>query len=271
MRFVDRKNGAVVYWSYRSTNSPRRPSGSGPATTLFPDVPAQNTMLRPLSKDTLTEQATDTLRRFIISEGMVAGDQLPSERELSASLSVSRNIVREALSVLVAQGLIEKKAGRGIFVRDFDPRAVAQQVAVKVDYGGPDLADLSEARAAVELGSVRLMARRITDEQVAQLEGINASLAENLQMGRSAIGDDIEFHKVLLQATHNSVLVELIPLLVEHFRLTVLHKPGAIRHNAQRIVSEHQRIIDALRERDPVALRAALLDHPLSVQDPSTV
>jgi GntR family transcriptional regulator, transcriptional repressor for pyruvate dehydrogenase complex len=226
-------------------------------------------MLKPLSRDTLTQQATDTLRRFILTEELKAGDQLPSERDLSESLSVSRNIVREALSVLVAQGLIEKKAGRGIFVREYDPGAVAQQVAVSVDYEGSNLADLSEARATVELGAAHLMAERITDTQIAQLETINRTLADNLRKGRSTVKDDIEFHKVLLQSTHNSVLIDLIPLLVEHFRVTVLHQPTAIRRNPERVVAEHGRIIDALRTRDGAAVRATLAAHPLSVQPQS--
>lgn len=222
-------------------------------------------MLKPLSRDTLTQQVTEALRRFILSEEMAAGDKLPSERDLSESLSVSRNIVREALSVLVADGLIEKKVGRGIFVCPYDATLLAQQVAISVDYAGTDLADLSEARAAVELGSARLMAERITAAQLAQLEEANRALAENLQRGRTTIKDDIEFHKILLQSTHNTVLIELIPLLIEHFRLTVLHQPKVILHNAERVVAEHQAIIDALHKRDPAAVRAALLAHPLTL------
>ncbi len=222
-------------------------------------------MLKPLSRDTLTKQATDTLRRFILTEELKVGDQLPSERDLSESLSVSRNIVREALSVLVADGLIEKKAGRGIFVREHDISQLAQQIPISVDYGGPDLSALTEARATVELGAARLMAERVTDAQIQALIAINKNLAANLKSGRSSVRDDIEFHKVLFEATHNSVLIDLIPLLVEHFRVTVFHQPSAIRRNSQRIVDEHQRIIDALRARDNTALRDALLAHPLSV------
>lgn len=134
------------------------------------------------------------------------------------------------------------------------------------DYDGPNLADLSEARATVELGAAHLMAERITDAQIALLEAINGTLADNLRKGRSTVKDDVEFHKVLLQATHNSVLIDLIPLLVEHFRVTVLHQPTAIRRNPERVVAEHQRIIDALRTRDGAAVRAALAAHPLSLQ-----
>jgi DNA-binding FadR family transcriptional regulator len=218
-------------------------------------------MLEPLSRDTLTKQATETLRRFILTEELKAGEQLPSERELSESLSVSRNIVREALSVLVAEGLIVKQPGRGIFVTEFDRDAVAPQIAVSVDYNGRSPAALSEARAAVELGAITLIAKRISDAELDRLDTINQSFEENLRHRRSTIRDDIEFHKLLLQSTRNPVLVELIPLLVEYFRLAVMYRPSAIFHNPERVISEHRQIIGALRARDPIAARQALIDH----------
>jgi GntR family transcriptional repressor for pyruvate dehydrogenase complex len=218
-------------------------------------------MLEPLSRDTLTKQATETLRRFILTEDLKPGDQLPSERELSESLSVSRNIVREALSVLVAEGLIVKQPGRGIFLTDFDREQVAPQIAVSVDYNGRSLAALSEARAAVELGAIALIMKRITGEELRRLDAINRSLEENIHQHHSTIKDDVEFHKLLLHSTRNPVLVELIPLLVEHFRLAVLYQPSAIFHNPERVVAEHRRIIEALQARDVAAARQALIDH----------
>lgn len=218
-------------------------------------------ILEPLSRDTLTKQATDTLRRFILAEDLKPGDQLPSERELSENLSVSRNIVREALSVLVAEGLIVKQPGRGIFITSFDRERVAPQIAVSVDYNGRSPADLSEARAAVELGAIALIARRISDDDLDRLEAINRSLEENLRQRRSTIKDDIEFHKLLIQSTRNTVLIELIPLLVEHFRLAVMYQPSALLHNPERVIAEHRRIIEALRARDAAAARRALIDH----------
>lgn len=218
-------------------------------------------MLEPLSRDTLTRQATDTLRRFILSEDLPAGAQLPSERELSESLSVSRNIVREALSVLVAEGLIVKRPGRGIFVTDFDRDAVAPQVAVTVDYNGRSPQALSEARAAIEIGAASLIVGKITADQLTRLEQINRTLDENRQARRSTIKEDIEFHKILLESTQNPVLIGMIPLLIEHFRLAVLYQPSVIFHNPERIVAEHDRIIAALRARDAAGLREAIVAH----------
>lgn len=218
-------------------------------------------MLEPLSRDTLTKLATDTLRRFILTEELSTGDQLPSERELSEGLSVSRNIVREALSVLVAEGLIVKYPGRGIFIAAFDRDKVAPQVTVSVDYNGRSPAALSEARASLELGAIGLITRRITAAQLDELEAINRSFEENLRQHRSTVKDDITFHKLLIESTQNPVLIGMIPLLIEHFRLSVLHRPAAIFHNPERIVGEHRRIIQALRERDPAAARLALIEH----------
>ncbi len=218
-------------------------------------------MLEPLSRDTLTRQATDTLRRFILTEGLAAGAQLPSERELSESLSVSRNIVREALSVLVAEGLIVKQPGRGIFVTDFDRESIAPQIAVSVDYNGRSPVALSEARAAIELGAAGLIVRRISAEQIAELEALNHTIGELMRQRRSMIKEDIAFHKILLQATQNQVLIGMIPLLIEHFRLAVLDQPSAIINNPERIIAEHQRIIEALHKRDLQQLRHALAAH----------
>jgi GntR family transcriptional repressor for pyruvate dehydrogenase complex len=220
-----------------------------------------SSVLRPLARDTLTKQAADTLRRFILTEGLRAGDALPSERELSEILSVSRNIVREALTGLVAEGLILKKPGSGIFVREFDPTSIAPQIAVNFDYDVRQRADLSEARAAVELGAVELMVSRITAAQLAELESINQQISAKLDQKRSSIRQDIDFHTVLFQATHNQVLIDLVPLLVEYFRLAVAHSPSAILRNPRRIVTEHARIIAGLRSRDVAATRHALLEH----------
>lgn len=218
-------------------------------------------MLRPLARDTLTKQATETLRQFILTEEYQPGAAFPSERELSESLAVSRNIVREALSVLVAEGLIVKQPGRGIFIANFDRSTLLRQTAGSVDYNGYSLLALSEARAAVELGVIGLICTRIGEDQLLELERINCALEENLRNRRSTIKHDIEFHSVLLESTQNPVLIDLIPLLVEHFRLTISHKPSVILHNPERVVTEHQRIITALRARDQAAAHEALVDH----------
>ena len=130
-----------------------------------------------------------------------------------------------------------------------------------MDYNGRSPAALSEARAALELGAITLIAKRITNTELDQLDAINRSFEENQRQRRSTIKDDVEFHKLLITSTRNAVLIELMPLLIEYFRLAVLYRPSAIFHNPERVIYEHRKIIEALRARDAVAARQALINH----------
>ena len=176
-------------------------------------------MLKALPRATLTNQAIDTLRRFVLTEGLQTGEQLPSERELSEVLSVSRNIVREALSVLVSEGIIVKHPGRGIFVAEFDRSMLKGQVAVTVHSSSHELESIREARAAIEIGAVDLMVHNATDSHIQQLQDVNEALADSIRRNRSGVKEDIAFHTTLLESTQNSMLIELTPLLVDYFRL----------------------------------------------------
>ena len=218
-------------------------------------------MLKALPRATLTKQAADTLRRFVFNESLQAGEQLPSERELSEVLSVSRNIVREALSILVSEGIIVKRPGRGIFVADFDRTLVNAQVAVTVDSSGHDLEAIREARAAIEIGAVDLMILNATASHIQQLIEINLALADSIRRNRSGVMEDVAFHTALLESTQNSMLIELTPLLVDYFRLNIFHNPSFILRNSERIIAEHQCIIEALQKRSSSETRRALINH----------
>ncbi|PAQ16607.1 GntR family transcriptional regulator [Bacillaceae bacterium SAOS 7] len=65
------------------------------------------------------EKVVEQIRHIILEDGLLPGDKLPSERELSERLSVARSSVREALRALELLGLIETRRGEGTFLRDF--------------------------------------------------------------------------------------------------------------------------------------------------------
>ncbi len=222
-------------------------------------------LLKPLSRDTLTSQATETIKRFIIDENITTGSQLPSERELSEMLAVSRNIVREALSALVAEGIIIKQVGKGTFVGDFDRDAVVASLmstasAVNTN-NRVSVQSLREARAALEIGAAGLIVQRITDDEIQALKDIADRHQQKGLEGRSTIKEDIEFHLTLLRASKNPVITEMAPLVVEVFRRTVAEAQIAMRFPPERIINEHRRIIEALERRDLAATRNAMHQH----------
>ena len=99
-------------------------------------------MLKAVSRDTLTSQTAITLKRYILIEDLPVGTKLPSERELSEILVVSRNIVREALSALVAEKVVVKHTGKGTFVADFDRQATAISLPLTVNQDGTTAKDV---------------------------------------------------------------------------------------------------------------------------------
>jgi GntR family transcriptional repressor for pyruvate dehydrogenase complex len=221
------------------------------------------TLLKPVSRDTLTSQATETIKRFIIEENIETGSQLPSERELSEMLAVSRNIVRESLSALMAEGIIVKQVGKGTFVGAFDrDSAIANPVTAASANGNQvSVHALREARAALEIGAAGLIVQRIDDEEIQALKAIVDRHEQKGNEGKSTIKEDIDFHLVLLKASKNPVIAEMAPLVVELFRRQVAEAPLAMRQPPERIIGEHRRIIDALEHRDLAATRNAMHQH----------
>ncbi|MAS33941.1 MAG: hypothetical protein CL610_08035 [Anaerolineaceae bacterium] len=218
-------------------------------------------MLKPVSRDTLTRQVKETIKRFIVQENLGNGARLPSERELSDSLSVSRNIVREALSGLVSEGIIVKEVGRGNFVGDVDPDQITASLPVTLGENGASPQALREARVALEIGSVGLIVQRITDEEIENLKALLASYEQKHHEGKSTVKEDIDFHLGLLNATKNQVIQDMAPLVMEVFRQTLVEGPSAMRRNPDRIIAEHRRILIALENRDIAELREAMQVH----------
>lgn len=218
-------------------------------------------MLEPVSRDTLTLQVVETIKRFIVQEDLASGAQLPSERELSEALTVSRNIVREALSALVAQGIVVKQAGRGNFVGEYDQKQLMTSLPLMLGERSQSLVTFQEARAALEVGAVGLIVERITPEEIVELQTLIELQEQHYRDGKSAIKEDIDFHLTLLKVTHNQVIQEMSPLVIEVFRRTLVEAPSSLRANPARIIREHHAIVDAIRKRDFEATRTAMVIH----------
>ena len=153
---------------------------------------------------TLAEQIADQLRRRIADGEFPVGSLIPTETELAQELGVSRNSVREALRSLVHVGLLGARAGYGTFV--LATNEVAPTLARRLDH--ERAADVAEVRLLLEREGARLAALRRTPEQIVRLEAALATRTE--QIGRPGYEEaDIEFHRVLLEASGNALLAEL--------------------------------------------------------------
>jgi GntR family transcriptional repressor for pyruvate dehydrogenase complex len=220
-------------------------------------------MLKPLSRVNLADQAAEAIKRYILQEQLAPGDQLPSENDLSAALAVSRNIIREALTKLVAEGIVAKQSGKGTFVLQFDREHMSATLTALIGQRAISARDLVEFRIALEIGALELVMRRITDQKLEKLSRILEQYEHKQRQGKSVAKEDIEFHLALLRATENEGFIEMAPVVAAGFRERVVERPQALSRTGSGAndVENHWQILYALKRGDLAAAQAALRAH----------
>jgi GntR family transcriptional repressor for pyruvate dehydrogenase complex len=160
----------------------------------------------------LAEHAVDQIERLIIEGLLVAGQKLPSERELGTRLGVSRPTLREAIRALTMMGILESRQGDGTYVRDAEPGFLLRPARVLLA-GDAGLGWLFEVRGLLEGGAAAFAATRATP---AELDEVNAWLA-SYPTGRVDPDDvrvrDLQLHSLIVSAAHNELLSAIVASL----------------------------------------------------------
>ncbi|AFS77231.1 transcriptional regulator, GntR family [Gottschalkia acidurici 9a] len=177
----------------------------------------------------------ETLREAILSGKLKPGERV-MEVQLAEKLGVSRTPVREAIRKLELEGLLVMIPRKGAYVAD---------VSIK------DVLNVLEIRASLEGLAASLAAERITDDEIKELKEkakeFEQMSKENNKEGM--IQKDTEFHNVLLNASRNDKLVNIVEGLgdqVQRFRVIYFTE----YKNDENIKIEHSRIVDAISKRD---------------------
>jgi GntR family hexuronate regulon transcriptional repressor len=215
-------------------------------------------MSSPVDTRKLYRQVADTIMASIKSGDYKPGARLPSERDLAASFKVSRPTIREAMIALEIQGLVEARQGSGIYVTDHPP---AQTGADDLDIGA---FELTEARRLFEGESVALAATIISDEQLQEIEAILDDMIKENARKQTGEMADRRFHVAIARATRNSAIITVVENLWDmryKSPLCAHMLDRARRAGVQPRISEHRRILAALRKRDPKAARNAMREH----------
>ena len=111
----------------------------------------------------------ENLRDMIAENGLLSGDKIPSERELSERLDVGRSSVREALRSLELLGLIETRRGEGTFIKDFQEHRLVELLGTFFLQNEKVTEDLAETKYFLEIDCLRVIISSSTDEEINQL------------------------------------------------------------------------------------------------------
>lgn len=183
---------------------------------------------------------------MLVENRLAPGAKL-NERELCEQLNVSRTPLREAIKMLAAEGLVELLANRG---------------AIAVELSEADILNTFEVMAGLEAQSGELAALRITDGELAEIK------AMHLEMRAAHIRRDLPSYYRLNAAIHQAInAAAKNPVLSATYK-QVNARLQALRFRSNQdgekwdlAVQEHEQMVQALGNRDPVAMRAVLTAH----------
>ncbi|MFK4789633.1 FadR/GntR family transcriptional regulator [Microbacterium sp. ZW T5_56] len=204
--------------------------------------------LTPVRQSSLSDQVVDRLRSEIVEGRWPVGERIPPEPELMESLGVARGTLREALRALQYSGMLDIRRGDGTFVnaRSEVPGALARS--------GGTLADVLEARAALEPQLARLAALRATAADITLIETALAQRA--IAHPDHWASSDAFFHEAVARAAHNPILFEVYAALLPRLQESV---EAAIRRSGFQVDDPrgHEEVLDAIIRRDPDAASAS--------------
>jgi DNA-binding FadR family transcriptional regulator len=217
--------------------------------------------LEPLKRANLPSSIADRLRRQISSGQLKPGEQLPGHRELAAMFSVSVGSVREAISMLVSEGLIATRAGHGTFVAEGTEHIPTIWSASPLDRGKVE--ELIDAREVLEGAIAEMAAERATSEQIEKLRSIIERMQEAHSDAATFLAADVELHLLLAEAANNRYLLKAMGGIRSMLRRDLeLGAELSIRRvgDLQFAVDEHRRVVESIAARDPEGARAAMIN-----------
>lgn len=194
----------------------------------------------------LRDVVFNTLRQAILTGELKPGERL-MEIHLANKLGVSRTPIREAIRKLELEGLVTMIPRRG---------AEVAQITEK------SLQDVLEVRRSLDALCAELACERISEAQIAALEAACKAFEEATQTknARAIAAADVELHDIIISATDNKRLVQLVNNLAEQmYRYRFEYIKDETMHS--RLVEEHRVIFEAIRDRNKAVAAAAAVTH----------
>jgi DNA-binding FadR family transcriptional regulator len=218
-------------------------------------------LTEPIRRERLYDQITRTIALRIL-HGDPEAQFLTSEVHLCRQLDVSRTVLREAVKVLAAKGLLEVRPKTGIRVRPrkdwnlLDPDLLRWQCEAGVEEGF--VRNLCQVRFILEPATAELAANHATAEEVSLIQHWYQEMEGNLENFEKFVCADVEFHQAISSATHNDLLIRVNNTVLQALRATqdlFRNFHGGARRAALPL---HKQVAEAVSKHDAAAARSAM-------------
>ncbi|HSZ43033.1 MAG TPA: FadR/GntR family transcriptional regulator [Trebonia sp.] len=205
-------------------------------------------------------ETVETIGSRIVNGYYEPGSQLPPQ-QLEQELGISSTVLREAMRVLAAKGLVESRQKLGTVVTPRSAWSLLDADLMRWQEGNEDasfLDDLAEMRFIIEPAAASLAAQRRTDQDLEQLRDALQAMIDAGTNGSGVIDADLAFHRALLHAAHNELLTRMEFILESGLRARdmLVHN----RSDWPDSVPVHNAILRAVEASDTIAAEQAVLD-----------
>ena len=218
------------------------------------------------TRERLYEQVADHIEDLVGAGKLQKGDRLPPERELAERLGVARGVVREAVKLLGARGLVTVEPGRGTFIAEIGADSISDHLGRYFRLGNKSHTDLNELRRILEVEIAFLAAQRATAEDITRLKQAIQEMDDNITSPEEYIAADMDFHLALATAAQNEMfpmLIEVLAGLLRESRQVIFQVAGA----PERGQVWHRRICEAVQKQDTIAAQEAMQQHMQQVAE----
>lgn len=193
---------------------------------------------------------------YVYSQSMKVGDKLPSERDLSKALKVSRPLLREAIRVMESLNLIEVKPGSGIFIKNpFNPEM--SYLVLHIDKQEREkLLEVLKVRKVLEKLAIEEAVKNMDKEQLGKIERLLNILEESQRRGEESLEENWAFYNAIYHGSKNKFLCDFLEGLRDFY--LSWQDPSENPVFAEKTYSYHRELFEGIKSKDIEKINAII-------------
>jgi GntR family transcriptional repressor for pyruvate dehydrogenase complex len=204
--------------------------------------------------ESAVDRVLNVFKEALITGKLKPGDRLPSEMELSRSLSMSRGSVREAMKILDAFGIVEIRRGDGTYIAKSDHKVVFDPLLFSLILSNANVKELVELRELMEFAIVKLIIEHAGDTELQSIEEATFQMEELIEkFGEIGVDElvqsDLAFHSAMGDAAQNKLVKKIYSFVMDFFEpsIRITHEK---ERGGRKALFHHQKIYKALKNRN---------------------
>jgi len=217
------------------------------------------------ARELLPERIAARLVSLIAERHLRPGDKLPPERDLAATMQVSRPSLREALRALAMLNVVEIRPGSGTYVTSLRPEVLVEHFDFVFALDDATFAELLETRKMLEPSLAAAAATHATADELDRLRACMARAAANADDPDAFLEADLDLHEIITAAAHNQIVARFMASLTR-LGTASRRRTSALPGVRAQSLQDHQAIVDALLHRDPEGAATMMRQHLENIQ-----